>query len=126
MSKYIWEYLYDSGAAGGCNKYTVVYDNKTYYYCKVNGTDELKKISKEFVYDGSTRYFLSKSPELDKNVKGFETRREIARLKDKIISCDSCINGHITTTAKLTEEKKIAQETLVKLKDQNLIDWNEV
>jgi flagellar motility protein MotE (MotC chaperone) len=47
MSKHIYECeksYYDSKPIK--NQYTVVYENKTYYYCKVNGTDELKHFTK--------------------------------------------------------------------------------
>jgi hypothetical protein len=49
MAKYIYE-LKATGFSGDklCkNQYTVVYENKTYYYCKVNGRDELERFLKD-------------------------------------------------------------------------------
>ena len=47
MEKYLWEIEKDKNDMPCKNKYTIVYENATYVYCKVGGMDELRQFSKE-------------------------------------------------------------------------------
>ena len=48
--KYIW-HICRTATGIHKSKYTVVYENKTYYYCKENGSDMLIHVSKSRVKD---------------------------------------------------------------------------
>lgn len=48
MNKFIFEFKNECSCKEPCkNQYRIVYENKTFYYCKVNGTDELIKFHKD-------------------------------------------------------------------------------
>lgn len=61
MSKTIWRFnqnpFYGYGKIS-LDKLTVVYENKTYYYCKASGSDDLEKFTKERV-DTNSNFIIS-------------------------------------------------------------------
>lgn len=83
MSKTIFEYNINQYGQPYKGRFTIVYENKTYYYCKVNGTDVLKEINKDLVNTPSSIYFTD---DCDKTISLSLQRKsitcEIARLQD--------------------------------------------
>jgi|GEM_PF-4577787 hypothetical protein len=43
MSKCLWEVIIKNNEITGKNKYPIIYENKTYIYCKIYGTDKLRQ-----------------------------------------------------------------------------------
>lgn len=124
MSKYIFEY----GKTYNRNdnkmifksKYTVVYENKTYYYCKANGTDELKRITKSDVDTANYGYFSSQKDisdiqaELEKQLK----MCEIARLKEVIVQNEAHINWRKREIENMQKELESSKTRLEKLESE--------
>lgn len=80
MTKYIYEFKkagYDSKEA--CkNKYTVVYENKSFYYCKVNGRDTLETFIKhrENVRNYEGDFWSTNDFDVDEAVKHFNLEKQ--------------------------------------------------
>lgn len=74
MPKYIYEYNITAPKIAYSNQMTIVYENKTYYYCKVNGTGQLYSVPKNQVDTGG-RFFTSTKQEYAEIIQGQERRR---------------------------------------------------
>ena len=88
MSKFIFDYQTIDVKAPYKNKYTVVYENKTNYYCKVTGSDELKSFSKHYLKSQYATAFLIESKSnsellLDSEIKEAMQRYELNTLRIK-------------------------------------------
>ncbi len=112
MIKYIYEYEITSNpkSIAYSNQMTVVYENKTYYYCKVNGTDYLRNILKTNVNTGD-RYFTTKQANYDELIK----QQEKYRLEKKAKFLQQVVQNYTKskeqTLKKLSETQK-ALDTL--------------
>jgi len=118
MNQYIWEYDKNYDGLAYCVKHIVVYENKTYYYCKRNGIDRLTEINKESVGTPNSKYFLTKNPNLDKETKQFALEKEIARLKEEIAACDRISNQYSGWAEESRKKKQITQTILESLTKQ--------
>jgi len=128
MIKYIYEVArncYD--VVIGKNKHTVVYENKKYYYCKVNGSDELKQIIKERVDDDRYKRFFSKSQDteiydkeleetlrnktiakLNRDIKMYES--QLIQMSENITRLNRSIESNRIQVAKFEKERDIKNE----------------
>ena len=98
MSQHIWEYGRNYRGEPYKNKYTIVYDNKTYYYCKDNSVDELKQIEKSRVDNKSETNPAYVTTEIEsKSYKESLLKFEIEKLKCDITCDESSINNYKTT-----------------------------
>lgn len=121
MSKYVYEALYDSDFnLIAKNKYTVVYENKEFVYLKVNGSNRLNRLSRDFIQDhfentadNHGRYFWNdfEFGKSDKLIKNFKIREKIREAKEKKDFAKRLIE---TATIDITK----ADETMKKLRDQ--------
>lgn len=126
MSKYLWEYISEHDVPAHCNKYTVVYENKSFYYYKVNGTDELKRTAKNNIEPKDTNrklglchslWFLEKQPEYDELISLFDKNKDKYKLQEVIKSYEAAMKYLLSQYEATCELKKIAEDKLNKLKN---------
>jgi septal ring factor EnvC (AmiA/AmiB activator) len=95
MAKFIIELGNASDGRVYKNHHTVVYENASYYYCRVNGCDELLQISKDKTNKADSKYFCpedEKTPEeMDKWVNRLKLEQHIKTAERKIDSIKSSI-----------------------------------
>lgn len=120
MSKKIWEYnTYND--ASPLVKYTVVYENKTYYYCKVSGTDDLRKFEKSNV-ETNDRYLVT-SGEESSDVAPIITSRMVEenrkRLERSVMAIETGLRYIQDSAAREEDKLDCARKTLAKFNSEH-------
>jgi hypothetical protein len=105
MSKCIYEYSTNWDDIPFKNKYTVVYENKTYCYCKVNGDDTLKIIDKTCIGDDKQYSFVDKKIDIEQATK----TKELHKLNKAINQCKNSIDFYHNQI--IIEESKLQHYT---------------
>lgn len=119
MSQHIWEYGINYRGEPYKNKYTIVYDNKTYYYCKDNSVDELKQIRKSRVDNKSETNPAYVTTEIESKIyKESLLKLEIEKLKCDITCDESTISNYKTNIITLGKSLDVNRRKLNGLQDQ--------
>ena len=119
MSKTIWRF--DNRSLYGkisLDKFTVVYENKTYYYCKVSGSDELERLLKEIV-ETSNNFIISVDGNAEEYIKEILSEKFNELKKKNLYTEINKVSTMISTlTGELDRFKKRAEELeVIRLKE---------
>ena len=121
MAKYIYELKLNKNELLNKDKFTVVYENKTYYYCKINGTDELRAIKKEHITSDFVninlqlyKHFYTTSDIDVIDFKGLEKiqeerkkQKQIKSLESEILKLEEVLNFRKDEMTKMVGETNV-------------------
>lgn len=110
MSKYIYEYeetIHTNDPIK--NQYTILYENKSYYYCKVNGSDYLKVFTKseEDVLDRRGCFWSTSEFNLTETLNAYKEKqrlKKIESIKRNITSAENQKNLLLSRLDELNKE----------------------
>ena len=123
MGKFLWEVTTGNNRELVKNKYTIVYENKSFVYCKVNGTDELKRFYQNKVDNSdfiSKNYILTRDEEKI-NIEIFNRNkklRDMNLLEESIISMKCFRDSDLKKIEAYSKRIKVAEEQLEVLKKE--------